>query len=349
MRIQRTKKGGVLAGAFFGVLMLIGSVVMLWVNEGRTDLRKIAREAIVVTQGTASAEAQGQLVAITGRLEVSEAAFDNDLGVRGDFVKLSRQVEMYAWDESEEDEKYSYEEEWTSNPEDSSNFEYPAGHENPAMPYRAATFYAPTGQVNNYTFDPSRAHLSSPEAIVPHEGLRLPEWGYQEGEYIYVGIGSPSRPAIGDVRISYTAVEAGQTVSLYGLLQGNQVEPFVQGGDKLYGIWSGSHDEALAAMHQEYVMIGWFLRIGGFLMMWFGLNLLVSPLTNLLGFIPVLGRLGRGVIWAINFVLALVVSLVIILVSFVAHRWYLLLAVILIMAGVVIFLVMRQRKSAAPA
>lgn len=348
MRIQ-TKKGGVLAGALFGVTLLIGSVVMLWVNEGRADLSKIARHAIIVTQGTAPAEAQGQLVAITGRLEVTEAALDSDLGVRGDFLELNRKVEMYAWDESEEDEKYSYEKEWTTSPEDSSSFEYPAGHENPAMPYRAATFHALKGRVNNYTFDPSQARLTSPEAIVPGEGLRLPEWGYQEGEYLYIGVGSPSRPAIGDVRISYTAVQSGRTVSLYGLLQGNEVAPFVQGGDKLYGIWAGGHDEARAAMHREYVMIGWFMRIGGFLLMWFGLNLLLSPLTNLLGFIPVLGRLGRGVIWAITFVIALVISLVIIIVSFVAHHWYLLLALVLVGVGITVFVAMRQRKKTAAA
>jgi hypothetical protein len=350
MRIQ-TKKGGVLAGALFGVLMLIGSVVMLWVNEGRADLSKIAQDAIVVTQGTAPAEAQGQLVAITGRLEIGEAAFDADFGVRGDYVELNRKVEMYAWDESQDDDKYSYDTEWTTSPENSSSFEYAAGHENPPMPYRAATFYAQAARVSGYSFDPSRAHLTSAESVRPDGELRLPQSAYVTGEYIYIGYYGPytatNQTQVGDVRISYSAVQAGRTVSLYGLLQGDQVEPFVQGNGKLYGVWAGSHDEALASMHQEYVILGWALRIGGFFLMWFGLNLLISPLTNLLGLIPVLGRLGRGLIWGVNFVIALVVSLVIILVSFVAHRWYLILAVFLVGVGVAVFFVMRQKKKAA--
>lgn len=349
----RNRKGGVLAGALFGILMLIGSVVLLWVNEGRADLSKIAKGAIVVTEGAvAPAEAQGQLVGITGRLEIDEAAFDADFGVRGDYVELNRKVEMYAWDESESDDKYSYNTTWTISPEDSSQFEYRAGHENPAMPYRAATFYAQTGRVNDYTFDPSRAHLTSAEAVIPGDEVRLPEWGHSEGEYIYIGyygFAAPSRPAVGDVRISYTAVPAGRTVSLYGLLQGDRVEPFVKGNGKLYGFWAGSHDEAMAKMHQEYVMIGWAMRIGGLFLMWFGLNLVISPLTNLLGLVPVLGRLGRGLLWGINFVIALTISLVVILVSFVAHRWYLILAVVLVGVGVAVFFVVRQRQKATPA
>jgi hypothetical protein len=346
----RGKKGGVLAGAFFGILMLIGSAGVLWVNEGRADLSKIAKEAIVVPQGSAPTEAQGQLVAATGQLAVEEPAFDADFGVRGDYVQLDRKVEMYAWQEHEEDnDRYSYTTEWTSSPANSSQFNQSAGHTNPPLAFQEATFYAQVGIVGSYTFDPSRAHLTSGENVPPGTDLRLPRPARVVGTYIYIGAGLPTQPVVGDVRLSYTAVSTGGTVTLYGLLQGDQIEPFLKDGDKLYGVWAGNHDEALVTMHQEYVTIGWIMRIGGFLLMWFGLNLFVSPLTSLLGFIPVLGRLGQGVIWGINFVIALVVSLVIILVSFVAHRWYLILAVVVVGIGVALFFVLRQRQKAAPA
>ena len=348
MRI-RTRKGGAFAGVLLGIAMLLGAVGVLWANEGRADLSKIAQDAIVVAAGPAPTEAQGQMVGITGRLEVVEAAFDADFGVRGDYLALNRKVEMYAWDEDEDDDSYSYNTEWTTSPASSSGFEYPAGHENPAMPYQAATLYAHTGQVNGHTFDPARAHLTGAESIVLGEEVRLPQWGHVEGMYLYIGyygFVAPSRPAVGDVRISYTAVPAGGTVTLYGLLQGDRVDPFIQDKAQLYGIWGGSHAEALATMHREYVMIGWAMRVGGFLLMWFGLNLLVSPLTNLLGYVPLLGRLGRGAIWIVTFVIALVVSLVIMLVSFVAHRWYLILAIVLVGIGAAVFFVLRQRKAA---
>jgi len=343
------KKGGTIAGALFGVVLLLGSVVTLWVNEGRADLSKIAREAVVVPAGSAPAGAQEQLVAATGTLEAEEPAFDADFGVRGNYVRLNRTVEMYAWKEHEDNKKYTYSTEWTSSPADSSQFHQSAGRTNPPMTYQGATFYAQVGQVGQYAFDPSRAHLLGGESVSPGNDLRLPRDARVAGSYIYIGAGSPTQPRVGDVRLSYTAVSTGQTVTLYGLLQGDKVEPFVKGNGTLYGVWAGSHDEAMATMHQEYVITGWILRVVGFMTMWFGLNLIVSPLTNLLGFVPVLGRLGRGLIWGVNFIIALAVSLVVILVSFVAHRWYLILAVFVLGIGLAMFFVLRRRPRAAPA
>ena len=73
----------------------------------------------------------------------------------------------------------------------------------------------------------------------------------------------------------------------------------------------------------------------------------MSPLTNLLGWVPVLGRLGRAAIWGVNLLIALVLSLVIIVVSFVAHRWYLLRAVLLLLGVLVAVLVARKRQRGA--
>ncbi len=340
---QRRSKGA-LPAALMGILLFLGSFVVLWVNEGRTDLSTIARDALVFRSDAASAEAQGRLVGITGPLAVSEPAGDPDFGVRGDYLLLERKVEMYAWNEkSEDNDRYSYSTEWTTSPDDSSSF-HQAGHTNPPMPYQGRSFYADRGLVGPYTFDPIRAHLTAHEDISPGSDLRLPRGAHLSGNYIYIGAGSPTQPQVGDVRISYSAVPTGQTVTLYGKLEGQHVAAYVRDGDSLYGIWGGGHEEAMAAMHQEYVIMGWILRLVGFLMMWFGMNLVVSPLTNLLGYVPILGRLGRAAIWGVTFLIALVFSLATIVISFIAHRWYLLLAVVAIAIGVTVFLVLRKQK-----
>lgn len=340
---QRRSKGS-LPAALIGILLFLGSFVTLWVNEGRTDLSTIARNATVFRSDSAPAEAQEQLVGITGPLAVSEPAGDLDFGVRGNYLFLERKVEMYAWKEkSEDNNRYSYSTEWTTRPEDSSSF-HQAGHTNPPMPYQGRSFYAGQGQVGPYTFDPSRAHLIAKEEVALGSDLRLPRGARISGSYIYIGAGSPTQPQVGDVRISYSAVLPGRTVTLYGKLVGQHVEPYVRDGDTLYGIWGGGHEEAMAAMHQEYVIMGWVLRLVGFLMMWFGMNMVVSPLTNLLGYVPILGRLGRAAIWGVTFLIALVFTLVTIVISFIAHRWYLLLAVVVIAIGVTVFLVMRKQK-----
>ena len=72
----------------------------------------------------------------------------------------------------------------------------------------------------------------------------------------------------------------------------------------------------------------------GFFAMWLGLGLLVSPLTALLRFVPVLGNLGRKAIGAVTFALAALFSLVIIIVSALLHNlWALLTLAVLLGAG----------------
>jgi hypothetical protein len=78
----------------------------------------------------------------------------------------------------------------------------------------------------------------------------------------------------------------------------------------------------------------WGFRAMGFFAMWLGLGMLVSPLTALLRFIPVLGNLGRKAIGALTFVLALLLSLVIIVISALLHNiWALLTLAVLLGAG----------------
>lgn len=348
--LSRKRGRGSLAGALFGLLLFLGSTVLLWTNEGRTDLSKIARDAVIVSPKSDGAAAQGQLVAITGDLESEEAAADPVYRIGGNYLRLERQVEMYAWvEKKEDDDSYSYETTWTADPADSSTFHEPSAPTNPTMPVHDEVFYAHRGSVGGFHFDPNRARLPASEDVTLHQGdLDLPNGArVVDGIHIYTGWGSPARPRVGDVRISYQAVPAGRTATLYGRLQNDRVEAYLEGGDKLYGVWLGNHDEALAAMHQAYVFQGWALRVGGLVMMWMGMNLVFSPLTNLLGGIPLLGDLSRGLVWAVTFIVSLVLTVVIVVVSFIAHRWYLLLILLaLVLAGLALLYRKRQEEAA---
>ncbi len=354
IRSSGRKVGGVLAGVFFGLALFVGSVVLLWVNEGRTDLSKIARRATPVAPDRAGSEAQGLLVAITGEPVVEGPARDPLTGASGsgDYLMLQRTVEVYAWKERQgENDTYAYETEWTSSPADSSRFEYPLGHTNPPLPFPSETFYADRASIGNLTFDPERLrHLPAAEPIPFPQQSDLPAGLYLSGTYLYSRHGAWNSPQVGDVRISYTAVPADETVStLYGLLQGDRIEPYLDDGDVLYGLWRGNHDEAMATMHQAYLFQGWMMRIGGLLMMWIAFTLMLGPLTALLGGIPLLGNLGRGLIWLVTLLVALALTIVIVVVSFIVHRWYLLLLLLVALAGLFVYLHRRrqQREGAA--
>ena len=62
------------------------------------------------------------------------------------------------------------------------------------------------------------------------------------------------------------------------------------------------------------------LRFAGFLLMWFGLNLLAGPITTLLDAIPFLGSASRFVLGAVFLVVSLVLSAVWIVFAMIAHH-----------------------------
>ena len=80
-------------------------------------------------------------------------------------------------------------------------------------------------------------------------------------------------------------------------------------------------------------------------MMWIGMLLFLGPLRTLLDFIPLVGRAGNFLIGAITFLIALFLSLVTIVVAFIAHNLLLLIAVLALLSGGV----WCWRRRAAPA
>lgn len=343
--LGRRPRGGAFAGVFFGILLCLGAVVLLWTNEGRVDLSRIAREAAIVAPD-GSAAGGAQVVSVTGALEIVEPATDPLFGIRGEYLQLTRNVEMYAWVEHERDDHYNYELEWTAEPPDSGVFEYPEGHINPPLPIRTETFSAMEGRIGHFTFDPSRfSSLPAAEAASLGSDLATSSEVQVIGDTtLYIGKGSPQTPEVGDVRITYQAVQVQGTVTLFGQVEGNRVEPYLYDDDRLYGVWPGNHEEALAAMHRAYTAQGWAFRVFGVILMWIGLSLVLHPLTSLLGRIPLLGRVGQGAVWVITLVVALGISIPIILASLVVHHLPLLLFAFFVLLGITMYLVWRRRR-----
>jgi DNA-directed RNA polymerase subunit RPC12/RpoP len=88
-------------------------------------------------------------------------------------------------------------------------------------------------------------------------------------------------------------------------------------------------------MASEHRILTWILRGGGFLMMFIGLNLFFGPINAVLDFIPFLGNVGRSIIGLAMLLVAVVLSLLTIIVSIVAHNIFFLLGA----AVVVLFVI----------
>ncbi|MEJ2747904.1 MAG: TMEM43 family protein [Anaerolineae bacterium] len=350
MRRRRNSKNPFVR-VLFGALVLLGSVVLLWTNEGRVNLANVAVKSKPVNANEINPANEGEFVSVTGRLDTA-VPMTNDLYLRrAEFVQVKRWVEMYAWvekEESDDDGKtYNYEMAWTNDPQSAEEFYYPEGHENPPLPVYDETFTAVSATLGVFQIDTQQMDLPRPESLALgyHNVLEGP---YRVGEkYLFEGKGSLENPQLGDVRVSFTAVPAGITATAFGVQTGSGFAPYdYRGRASLYRVLAGSQSEAIKQLDTEYKIMLWGFRALGFFLMWLGLGLVVSPLTALLRFVPVLGNLGRKAIGALTFGLALLLSLLIISVSALLHNlWALLTLLVLLGAG--FYLWQRSRQPAA--
>src|SRR5262249_39389466 len=134
--------------------------------------------------------------------------------------------------------------------------------------------------------------------------------------------------------VSYEIVAPGRQVTLYGKRQGGDVVAYMhEGKDKLYRVVPGTHEQAIAALHGEHVMMTWIVRFAGFFAMWIGLALFMGPINAVLDIVPFIGSAGRFITGVAMFPIALVLSVVTILVSIVAHSPVLLALTVIVFVG----------------
>ncbi|HBY95392.1 MAG: TMEM43 family protein [Ardenticatenaceae bacterium] len=345
-------------GMFIGLVLILVAFIVLWVNEGRVDMSKVAARSVPVSASTVDPSTNGKLVAATGILDSAEQLGDPGYLKPGRYIQISRDVEMYAWIEHTKSEtkknvggsettttEYTYEKGWTGYPADSSDFKIPDAHENPAMPLEAQTYTVQSAKVGAYTVDPQRISLPGGSKLQLNAGNVVSGTGSLQGSYLFIGKGSEQAPRVGDVRVSYLALPAGIEVTAFGQADGDRLVPYLyQGKHTLYSAYAGDRASAIESMAFEYTMIGWLLRIGGFLMMWFGLYLLLGPISTFLDVLPFLGNLSRGATWLVTLGVAFILSLATIIVSAIFHNLVLMLLLLVIVVAVAV----RRSRQAAP-
>ena len=294
----------------FGPILLIGSGVLLFWNEGRAvqTARSLAegRGLVIEVPSTAIDPANdGKLIHVSGPVEAKAPVRDPQFAVSATGLRLVRHVEMYQWKEesggksSETGESHSYVRVWNNTRIDSSHFRRKEGHENPEMRFSRASFAATDAALG--AFRPGERALTLLPADRRIEvtadtanGLRGKISGpVQEFDgRLYLGA-DPVQPRIGDLRISFAYTPNGPA-SFIGRQSGTDVTPYqTHAGDRLLMGTLGlvSADEMfLSAEHQNRVLT-WVLRFAGAFLMFVGFAFLLSPLTSIASFIPLIGGL----------------------------------------------------------
>ena len=344
-----------------GILLFFASFFVFWKTEGRINWSKVAETSTVVAADNATGN-DGALVAVTGELSSTETVGDPDFLPAGPYIELDRNTQMYAWVEDVDTKKekktggktkttktYSYDMEWTRSPKSGEDFRHPEGHRNPPMPVEDASFAVTSALVGAWGFNPNEASLPSGEPL-SLSNVQLTGKGAtakKVGDEVYMGKGTPDVPQLGDVKVSWSALRGGQTVTLFGEAAGGKVVAhMVDGEDRFFRAIKGTRAEAIATLATEYSAMGWMGRIAGFLMMWIGMTMVFAPLHGVMDILPFMGRVSRGLVGCITFPIALVLSAIAIVISMILHSIVAMIVIVLLLAGTG-FVVWKKKQAAA--
>ena len=334
-----SRLGDSLVAALIGLLLVPAAVVLLYWNEGRAvdAIRALDRGAASVIEVNAAAVdpgSNGKLVHVSGMLRPATPAKDPVYGVTGDgLVRLSRTVEMYQWEEqsstqsqqnvggSKTTEKtYTYKRDWSAQPVDSGHFKVPGGHQNPPMPQRSANFDGTGVTLGAWQVDPSV--LNKISAFTPLRVQSAPPSGYQvSGDGFYRGQ-DPGQPAVGDVRVTFTAVPA-QTVSVAAAQASGVLTAYRDANGYTIALAEPGVVSADALFHDEKKSEGiltWILRGVGFVLMLIGFVCMTRPLTMLFAVLPFLESLVGAGAFLVALTLTVPITLLTISIAWFVHR-----------------------------
>ncbi len=352
--------GGVVAG----VAMFIGSFGLLYWNEGRTDLSTVAKTAMEMPSASADVgpEFQGTFVSTSGTVTSEVPLGDGLYLLPGEYLAIDRTAEMYAWIEKKTEKTqtntggsetttttYDYAMGWTADPMATSEMQHPEEHENPGALFasdRLTPSYVRVGAIAVL----GDATLPSTEALTLQKDLvNLGANDSVTTEYVFHGTGTLTQPQIGDMRVRYAVLKPGFEGTAFGMMSGKAMDKYTnEEGDSLFRVFEGSRTAAIATLHQEHVVIGWALRMAGFLLMWLGLAGIFGPLSTLLDVLPFLGGASRFVVSLVTLPVAFALSLVTILVSMVLHSLVaVVIAILVLIAGGILIAKRFPRKAAA--
>jgi hypothetical protein len=370
--VTRRSWGGRIGNAFkgvgFGLLLVVVSFPLLFINEGRAvktrkALDEGARVVVSVAADRLDPANEGRLVHVSGPATGGSLS-DPDFGVAATALALQRKVEMFQWKESKSSrtvEKlgggeetrttYTYTQTWSDRVEASARFKEPAGHENPAqMPVAAVTRHASDAKLGAFLLPVSVLdRLDGFEPLAASAGPEaLPNGARPHADGFYLGP-DPAHPRVGDARITFRRLPEGP-VSVVARQSGDTFTAYTaQSGRDLLLVDSGLKSAAMlfADAQASNRLWTWLLRLGGFVLMFLGTLLVLNPLKVLGSVVPLLGSLiGLGTGFA-AFIGSLVCSSLVIAAAWIFYRPLFAIALLVAVAALVFVAVRRRRTRMA--
>lgn len=343
-----------LSGVVFGILLFLGSFVVLWMNEGHNvaQLGKadyMNKNAVEISAEKIDRANDNKLVQVSGKATTNETLTDKIITVPNAFA-LSRKVEMYQWDENVKTEKkdnmggsttetktYTYEKVWSEDEINSENFKK-TSYSNPKFSIKSEDVYAKTGKLGDFNL--TSKQTESMHGFETYENLpQKSEYKIYENSY-YKGY-NPENPQIGDLRISYKVVPSGTSVSIIGKQKPDDTLTYMTVKDSaVYLQQDGIKDKAemLYSFRQGNKIFTIILRVVGWLMMFIGLNALINPLVVIFKVVPFVENIVGSITGGVVFLISLALSLLTIAIAWLAYRPLLSVGLLIVIGGIVFLL-----------
>ena len=351
--MRNTSKNNPFAGILFGIIFLIAGTIMLWWNEGDNvknikTVKELREQYIDVGSDSIDSSNEGKLIATNGEFVVNdEYISDNEFSLDVKTAKLNRIVEMYQWEEKEntddnDNKTYTYSKKWSTSLISSSSF-HNSSYSNPtSMPYKEKTFYADSANIGAFSLSKSQIeNLSLSAALSLNSNLTLPA-GFTISDNYITNAADINNPQVGDIRISYKyndykeasvlAVQNGSSFVDFVSTQGKKINKIMEG--KLTG------SQLIDSIEKDNNMMKWIFRGIGALLICFGYMLLISPITTLASFVPILGGIVGSALNLIAFLIGIVHALIVIIIAWFRYRP--LLSVALIIVVMVLLVIIKK-------
>ena len=304
----------------FGIVFVVGSIVLLFWNEGRAvqTARSISEGGKVVVEAAPAPvdpSNEGKLIHVSGDAKAGTPISDRAFGVSATALHLVRVAEMYQWEEDKHQEThksvggseqtvttYTYKKVWSDRAIDSQTFRHPDGHANPQKQFGRLSLTAADATLGAFKLGAAVLNLLPTSAALQLDlqaadplKPRIPNAQIVDGK-IYIGPNADS-PQIGDYKISYVYAPVGP-VSSIGRQSGSGIAPYqTKAGDSLLLAVPGEQSaaEMFKQAERDNMILTWVLRLGGVLAMWLGTFLVLRPLVVVADVVPLIGSvIGAG-------------------------------------------------------
>lgn len=341
-----------LFGILIGIIAVPGSVILMGWNEYRTVHRSRGLsegKKLVQTVSDPSvvdSSLDQQLIHMIGQARTEDVLRDDLFHIEQTAIKLSRDVEMFQWEEDEHTETrkktgggqsrrttYTYKTGWSSGRNNSENFHNSNGHENPNPRFADQARVAKQVDIGAYHVNDELKSAINAYQNLPWKNELLskldPEMQQQvkiDGNWLYWsehGTAGKSNPTVGDQRIKISFVPTDVDVSLVAKQTGDTFSAYeTSNGEELHRLFVGkfSADEVFQKLFNENQMWAWIYRAIGLVLCTVGFSLILGPIAVVADIIPFLGSLTRGATFFVSLLLAVFISAITISLAWIAVR-----------------------------